>query len=176
MQGGGRNYGPPQHYPSQQNYGPQGQGEQRDAMPMNAPGGRNPYQPGSGVSAPSYQGNYNQGGPGNFYPQQQRDYPQGDQRNYAPPRQQGGSREGYNDYGPNQGRPYGRGVGGSEAYWQGSNNGAAGLGTTPGYGQSYAGQSQGQGFSQWEQRNEQEQQGNYPPVGQTGTNQVRDVK
>lgn len=179
MQGGGRNYGPPQNYPSQTNYGPPGQGERRDPMPMNAPVGQSPYQPGAGSSTPSYQGNYNQGGPGNFYPQQQREFPRGDQGNYEHPRQQGGFRQDYNYYGPTQRTNYGQGgggyqgQGGREAYWQGSNAGPAGQGTNPGYGQSYPGQNQGQGFPQGEQRNVQEQQGNYPPTGQTGTNRVR---
>ncbi|XP_030510379.1 multiple organellar RNA editing factor 1, mitochondrial isoform X2 [Cannabis sativa] len=180
MQGGGRNYGPPQSYPTQQNYGPPGHGEQRDRMPINAPGGRNPYEQGSGASTPSYQGNYNQGGSGNFHPQQQREFQQGDQRNYAPPRQQGGFREDYNNYGPTQGPPSGQGVGGyqgqgpRDSYWQGSNSGPVGQGT-PGYGQNYPGQNQGQGqgFPQEEQRNVPGQQGNYPPIGQTGPNQGR---
>ncbi|PON58157.1 Multiple organellar RNA editing factor 1, mitochondrial [Trema orientale] len=179
MQGDGRNYGPPQNYPFQQNYGPPGHGGQRDPMPINAPGGRNTYQPGSGGSTPSYQGNYNQGGPENFYPQQQREFQHGDQRNYAPPpRQQGGFREDYDNYGPTQGTPYGQGVGGYQGQvprdpnWQGSNSGAVGQGS-PGYGQSYPGQSQGQGFAQEEQGNVQGQLG-YPPMGHAGTNQVRD--
>ncbi|KAF4357172.1 hypothetical protein F8388_003319 [Cannabis sativa] len=180
MQGGGRNYGPPQSYPTQQNYGPPGQGEQRDRMPINAPGGRNPYEQGSGASTPSYQGNYNQGGSGNFHPQQQREFQQGDQRNFTPPRQQGGFREDYNNYGPTQGPPSGQGVGGyqgqgpRDSYWQGSNSGPVGQGT-PGYGQNYPGQNQGQGqgFPQEEQRNVPGQQGNYPPIGQTGPNQGR---
>ncbi|KAL5562850.1 hypothetical protein UlMin_032597 [Ulmus minor] len=171
-----QNFGP-QNYPSQQNYGPPGQGERRDhQMPMNAPGGRNQYQPQGDAS--SYQGNYNQGGRGNFYPPEQRTYPQGDQRNYAPPTQQGyggqpGYRQGVNGY---------QGQGAPEANWQGTNPGSPGQGTNPGsagqgtappgYGQNYPGHNQGQSFSQREERNVQGQQGNYADQGRFTSNET----
>lgn len=147
---GGRNYGNPQNYPSQQSYGPPGQGERRDPVPMNAPRGRDPrdpYQPGRGPM-PSYQGNYNQGGPGNFHPQEQRNYPQADQSSYAPSGQ-GGYRGDNRNYGPTQGTNYGQG------------------------GVGYQGQGSPEAYGQGEQRNVQGEQRNYPPMGQTGYDQVR---
>ncbi|XP_010110148.2 multiple organellar RNA editing factor 1, mitochondrial [Morus notabilis] len=166
MQGGGgatgRNHGPTQNYPSQENYGFPGQGERRDTMPTNAPspGGGNPYQ----------QGNYNQ------RTQEQRQWGQSDQRNFAPPspRQQGGFREGYRNDGPGADGYQGQGFHAQG----GADSGSVGQGTTSssGHGQSSPppGYSQGQNFSRGEQWNSEGQQHpNYPHMGRTPTDQER---
>ncbi|KAJ4833055.1 hypothetical protein Tsubulata_001024 [Turnera subulata] len=196
-QGGGFQQGPPQNYPPQQNYGPPGQGERRDAYQSNRAG-----------PMPPYQGGYNQGHQGNQkdygYPGQQ-DF-RGDNRNYSPsqggnygqvpsPGYGQGGNPGYGQgpnpgygQGPNPG--YGQGVnpghgqGPNSGYGQGPNPGY-GQGVNPGYGQGHPGYGQsadtgyGQGypnssqrFTQMDQHNVQEDQGNYAPTSQPLPNQV----
>ncbi|KAK9286379.1 hypothetical protein L1049_014774 [Liquidambar formosana] len=142
-QGDGRNYGLSQNYPPRQNYGPTGQGERRDPMPMDnsnyGPGGRSAYQGEKRDSMPRDQGNYNQTEQGNYYPQEQRDFPQGDRRGFAPPEQRyfrGDNR----NYAPPNGENYGQGSGG--AHGQGPVGGHEWGG--PAHGQG-AGGSFGQG-------------------------------
>lgn len=169
MQGDGRNYRTPQNappqqnYPSQQNVPPQqnyppqqnfvnpGQGEGRGPMSMNntgyAPGGRDFYQADRRGPAPSYQGNYNQGPQGTGYPSQ------ADQRGY------GQSNFGRDNNNMNYTRP--------------SPGGTHGPGTGPNYGQSW--QGTGQGFSQAGRENLEGDNRSYEPLGQTGTNQVRNL-
>ncbi|KAL6329464.1 hypothetical protein AAG906_021159 [Vitis piasezkii] len=112
MQGDGGNYGAPQNYPPQQNYGPAGQGP----MPMSnrdyAHGGRDTYQGERRDTMPPYQGNYNQGQQGNYHPQERRDFSQGAQRNYAPPDQRDVRGDNRN-YNPQHSGNYGQGTGGS---------------------------------------------------------------
>ncbi|WKA00358.1 hypothetical protein VitviT2T_018718 [Vitis vinifera] len=159
MQGDGGNYGAPQNYPPQQNYGPAGQGP----MPMSnrdyAHGGRDTYQGERRDTMPPYQGNYNQGQQGNYHPQERRDFSQGAQRNYAPPDQRDVRGDNRN-YNPQHSGNYGQGTGGS--YGQGMGSGPSG------YGQAQQGHGEGQRFSQVDQRNDmQDEQRNYPPTGNT---------
>ena len=143
--GQGGNYGAPQNYPPQQNYGPPGQGP----MPMNNFGRRDTYQGERRDPVPPYQGNYNQGQQGNYYPPGQRDSSPGPQRNYAP--YQRDLRGDNRNYNPQNNANYGQGAEGS--YGQG-------MGSVPsGYGES-------QRFSQVDQIDS-------PPPPMGNTNRVR---
>ncbi|XP_038877893.1 multiple organellar RNA editing factor 1, mitochondrial [Benincasa hispida] len=163
MQGDGHNFGATQNYSPQgppQNYGPPGPGERRDPSPMNsyAPEGRDPYQGGRGPM-PSYQGNFNQRGQGSYNHDVHGNYQQSD---YVPPPGQGSSGGGFN---PAQGGAYGQG-------------GYHGHGTGMPYGQgqshgSYPSSTEGQRFSQGDQRNMQGEQRNYTSGGQTWNDQGR---
>ncbi|XVF67674.1 hypothetical protein PTKIN_Ptkin10aG0140500 [Pterospermum kingtungense] len=143
VQGDGRNYRPPQNYPSQQNYVHQPTVNNRDYAPRG--------------SDPSYQGGYSQGGQGNYNSQERRDFPQGGQRDYMPPEQRGFRGGDQRNTVPSQGGNHGQGPssGDGQNFGQWANPGYgqnSGQGATPGYGQSYGqgsnpgyGQSYGQG-------------------------------
>lgn len=144
-------YGPasPQHAP-QQNFGPPGQGAGRDPLPRH--GGTGGYQGQRQTFVPSYMENFKP----SYMEEFEQRFPSGpgnltrDNRNYGPP----------------QSGNYEQGMG---------HQGAAGVndqGAHPGYGQNFSGQGEGQRFAQGEQRNSQGEQRNYPPLGQTGTEQV----
>ncbi|KAF8019507.1 hypothetical protein BT93_G0248 [Corymbia citriodora subsp. variegata] len=170
----------PQNYPPQQSYGPQGQGDRRNPMPMSnmdyVPGGRDAYQGQRRDPVPSYQGNYSQQGYNNNYNQQQRDLPQGDRWSSAPPVQNDYRRDNRN-YAPAPGGTYGQGSDG----FQGQGTGFAhGQGMNPSYGQNYMGHSEGQRFTppgqksmQEDQWNTQQDQRSYGPEGQGGIEQRR---
>ncbi|KAI3412596.1 uncharacterized protein J3R85_017121, partial [Psidium guajava] len=168
----------PQNYSPQQSYGPPGQGERRNPMPMSnmdyAAGGRDPYQGQRRDPVPSYQGNYNQQGHNNNYYQQQRDMPQG--WSSAPPVQNDYRRDNRN-YKPTPGGTYGQGSDGFQGQGAGS---AYGQGMNPNQGQNYMGHGEGQRFTppgqgsvQGEQWSMQEDQRSYRPEGQGGTEQRR---
>ncbi|KAK3419788.1 hypothetical protein EUGRSUZ_G00555 [Eucalyptus grandis] len=170
----------PQNHPPQQSYGPPGQGERRNPMPMGnmnyAPGGRDPYQGQRRDPVPSYQGNYNQQGHNNSYNQQQRDLPQGDRWSSAPP-VQNDYRSDNRNYGPAPGGTYGQGSDGFQGQGTGS---AQGQGMNPSYGQNYMGYGEGQRFTPPGQKNVQEDQcstqqdqRSYRPEGQGGIEQRR---
>ncbi|KAI4298972.1 hypothetical protein L6164_032475 [Bauhinia variegata] len=162
VQGDGRNYGPSQTHPQQQNYTPnqshnfplQQYAPHQNRGPAPTPGGAGAYQSHGGNSAPPYQGNFNQAGEGYRYPQEQRRSQQG----YQAPDQGNFNR----NNGPVQNRNYGQGMGyqRTEAPY--------GQGTNPGYGHNFSGHG-GQMFTQEEQWNAQGAQRTSAPLGQTGS-------
>ncbi|KAK8263227.1 hypothetical protein V6Z12_D12G029000 [Gossypium hirsutum] len=115
VQGGGRNYRPPQNYPPQQNYRQQPPMNNRDYAP------RGPD--------PSHQSSYNQGRQGSYNSQERREFVQGEQRNYMPPEQRD-FRVDHRNYASSQGGNYGQGP--SSGYGQNFGQGA-----NPGYGQNF---------------------------------------
>ncbi|XP_065872098.1 multiple organellar RNA editing factor 1, mitochondrial-like [Euphorbia lathyris] len=159
---GGGNYGAPQSYPPRQSYGPPGQGER---MPMN-----NNYQENRGGS---FQGNYNQGQQGAHYPQDRVGGPyqgRGQQGAHYPQAGVGGPYQG-------QGQQQYPQVG-QRNFRQDTQNFSPGhigtqeQGANAGYRQGYP--AEDQSFSQMGQKNKHGEQPPYPPpMGQTGTNQVR---
>ncbi|CAN0880759.1 Multiple organellar RNA editing factor 1, mitochondrial [Linum grandiflorum] len=171
MQGDSRNNGPPQNFPSQQQFNappPQNYPQQS----FGAQGQQNFGAPRNNYGSP----HQNFGTPPNNYGTPQQNYPppagqiplnrrdsQGQQGNYYPPAQ-GGSPGGEqkNDGPPGQRDPRGDGGNYGGTYGQGAN-----VGTGHGY------PGQGQGFPQMGQRNPQEGRGDYSPLGQPGTDQVR---
>ncbi|CAN1143406.1 Multiple organellar RNA editing factor 1, mitochondrial [Linum perenne] len=173
-QGDHRNNGPPQNFPSQQqfsappppqniqNYPPQnnfgapqnnyGPPQQNFGAPRNnygTPQQNHPPPPPPGQMPMN--GRNSQGQQGNYYPPAQGGSLGGDQKNYGPP----GQRDPRGDGGNYSPMP----AGGN--YGQGANAGA---------GHGYP--SGGQGFPQTGQRNMQEGRADYSPLGQPGADQV----
>ncbi|KAK4747584.1 hypothetical protein SAY87_014170 [Trapa incisa] len=170
QRGDWRNHEAPQNYHPQQNYGPPGQGERRNPMPMNnmehAPAGRGP--------APAHQSGYNQWGqqnPNTYYNQERRDMPPGDRRNYAPA--QNDFQGNHMNYAPSTlGGSYGQGIqggsggGGSAGGYHGQGMaGSYGRGPIPSSGHGYMRQGEGQRFPQGDQGNVQGDQGDFSPRG-----------
>ncbi|OVA14386.1 hypothetical protein BVC80_8551g15 [Macleaya cordata] len=146
MQGDGRNYGGQQSYPPQPNYGPAGQGERRDSIPV---GGRD-YAPGGRENLPGERRDqmppYSQGGQGNYPPPERRDFTQGAQRDYAPAEH--------------------RDFRGDNRNFSPPPSGGYGQGDASSFRQSYPGPGEGQSFQQG-------QQSDGMPMGQTWNEQDR---
>ncbi|KAK1311133.1 hypothetical protein QJS10_CPA08g01272 [Acorus calamus] len=156
------------------------QGERRDSMPSYQVG----YNQGAGGNAPQDWRNVSQSSYGSG-PYGGRDHRQGTGSTYNANQGQGGSGF-HGGYGQGMGSGYsdgyrqGTGAGYNGGYGQGTNSGYRGgygqgtksgygggymQGTGTGYGQTYTGNGQRPGM--------QDEQGDYSPTGQTGTNQGR---